>query len=229
MIRIKTDIDLFDESYCAKGFYLCTCDDYEEKESVKLGDTTIFLNMKINNNHRVAHPQIGTIHSTAGDTCFEAGDKVICVHMAFTNEDKSPKVYIQDGETIYSKIANLDIIAKIDGDKLIPRDGILLCETIKDNLLRTTLQLAGDLHGKRRDLLKVTQMGNGVGEDIKIGDLILVEEGADYLFEYKGKEYARVDYYFDDVLGVVDSQDWRVDDLRKHATNHKQEVGDKYG
>jgi co-chaperonin GroES (HSP10) len=228
VIKIKPDIDLFDDSYCSKGYYLCTCDDYEEKETYKIGDVNIFLNMKINNNHRVAHPQIGTIHSTAGDTCFKAGDKVICVHMAFTNEDKSPKVYIKDGETIYSKVANLDIIAKIDGDKLIPRDGILICETIVDNLLRTTLDLAGDLYDKRRDLLRVTQVGNGVDE-IKVGDLILVEEGGDYLFEYNGKEYAKVDYYYDDVLGVVDSQEWRVDELRKHIKNHRQEVTEKYG
>lgn len=200
--------------YGWSGHCIATCDDFNEKETVKLGGIEVFMQPEINNNHRVSHPQIGTVVSSSGNNEYKKGDKIFCFHFTFTNENKSPKIDTYLDGQIFVKVINNDIVGKIVDDNLIPRHGILLCSPVgyaEKEVLK--------IQDKRRDLLKVEAIPNDC-EEVKVGDYILIEEGADYYLDFNGKEYVAVDLEFDDVVGVVDGIDWEINENRKHITDY---------
>lgn len=218
--RILPEVNAFDDSYCHKGYYLCECEDFHEKEKFKLAGVDLFLPKKYDNNHRTSHPQIGIVRSKVGETCFEVGDRVFCEHFSFTDKEKKPIGYIVDNGKFYNKIPNLNVIAKIEEDNtLTPRDGVLICEPVFGKLADTFLETKLD---DRRDIARVVKVGKGV-DDVEVGDYVLLEDGADYHFEYNYKNYIRVDYFFDDVIAVVDSIEWFIDEERLHVKDHAEE------
>lgn len=213
-IRSVLGKDLSPLGYGWAGHCIATCDDFNEKESVKIGGVDVFMKPEINNNHRVSHPQIGTVVSSSGNNDYKKGDKIFCFHFTFTNENKTPKIDMLVDDKMYVKVINNDIVGKIVEGELIPRKGILLCSPVgyaEGEVLK--------IQDKRRDLLKVETIPYDC-EEIKVGDYILIEEGADYYLDFNGKEYIAVDMEFDDVVAVVDGIDWEINEVRKHITDY---------
>lgn len=211
--------------YWNKATYLCSVDLEQKKNHTFKGDNgatfTLFLPMDDVSNHRVARPNYGTIEHVSGESEFNVGDGLIVRHFSFENEDRTPNIFMNHNGLDLYKVNNFDVMFGVRGDELIPRKGVLLCEGISGNLFNTTLELAGELTGKRRDLAKVLKTWEGCTE-FKEGDIILLAKGGDYLFQWEGKEYTKVDHYFNDVIAIVPSEDWYTEELRTHSKDHNQ-------
>lgn len=208
--------------YYGKSYYLCTCD-LNQLDKYKIGDQSLtMLNIR-NNNHRESHPNVGVITHCAGDTQFNVGDSILCHHFTFTGSDRKPKVFYTEDGVDYYKVTPREVFFKIDGDELIPREGNLLCKAIFDKLLNTTLELDASLQGNRRDTVIVEKVWEGC-EEFKEGDYIMLQRGGDYQLTYNGESHLKVDVYFKDVMAIVDSPDWRINEVLKHVTDHNTKV-----
>lgn len=210
--------------YEAKGCYICICD-LDQKESKEIetpnGNVKLYTPQKYNNNHRTAHPNIGTIIQTIGECQFGVGDEIMCTHFTFEKENKTPNHFFEQDGIKYYKVYSGDVLFKLSGEDLIPREGIVLSEPIFDKLISTTLELSGSLNDYRRDVVKVIKSWEGC-EDYKTGDYLLLEKGGDYHFSYNGKDYVKSDDYFDDIIAVIDSPEWRTKELLLHAKGHSE-------
>ena len=119
-----------------KHKYLCTVDrDHRHRHSF-IGDDSkeyeLFLPKWLSANHREAHPNIGTIVSTSENAQFSVGQQIFCRHFSFEDHHGEPThVYKEDG-VLYYLVNNFDVLAAIDKDKLIPREGIVFCTAIRE-------------------------------------------------------------------------------------------------
>jgi hypothetical protein len=211
--------------FWSKAVYLCSVDLEQKKKHVVKGDNgqefVLFLPMEQVANHRISHPNYGVIEHVEGETEFNVGDGLIVRHFTFEDETITPNIFMNHkGEDLY-KANNLDVMFGVVDGELIPREGVLLCEGIEGKFLNTTLELTGEVVGKRRDIARVLKTWRGC-DIYKEGDIILLAKGGDYLFEWEGKEYTKVDHYFNDVIAVVPSEDWYTEELRTHAKDHNE-------
>lgn len=215
MIKPKLD----SREYETSGAYICTVD-REQREKKQIGEFLLYTPQKYNNNHRTAHPQVGTIVKTYGNTEFKEGMRVYCKNLTFETENKEPKVYFQENGVDYYLAINEDVIFGIDEeDNLIPREGMLLCEPIEDKLIDTSLELLGSYVDYRRDVAKVLKTWRGCFE-FEVGEYVLFEKNGDYHFTWNNKDYIASNHYFDDILGVIDTPEWRAEELRIHQKDH---------
>jgi hypothetical protein len=219
-MQFKAELDKDDYNF--SGCYIMTCD-LEQKESKQIetvdGQLTLYTPQKYNNNHRTAHPNVGTVVQVIGNCDFNVGDQLLCKHFAFEKENKTSNHFFEQDGIKYYKVYNAEIMFKVDGEELIPREGIVLSEPIYDKLTSTFLDLAGNLEDYRRDVAKVLKVWIGC-TDYKPGDYIFLEKGGDYHFNFNGTDYVKSDDYFDDIAAVVDSKDWRAEELLIHQRDH---------
>lgn len=209
-----------DKFYCES--YVLTCD-LSQKDTYKLKGTDIELQMnrKYNPDHRLTHPTIGTIVASSEDSQFKVGDKVMCKHFTFENDRFETKEFYTDEAGVkYFKASRFDIMFGIDGDNLIPRKGILLCEDVTGKFANTSIELSSVFEGKRRDIAKVLKVWEGCTE-YKVGDYVMLKFGADYRFEFGGKTYVKVDHLFNDVYAITDSSETYDSVIHKHADHYK--------
>ncbi len=224
------------QPYYFKDVYHVVCDqEQKNKHTFKAGkgfnaeqqmfygetgveEYTLFIVSSEVKNHRLAHPNFGIITSATPNSQFKIGDGLLTNHFTFQDESFKPKIYFTKGETDYYKVINLDIIAGVVEGKLTPREGVMFCEPIIGDLIETSLFAGSEYHGKRRDIARVTEVWEGC-TDYKAGDIIVLNKGADYYFDWEGKEYMKVDTYFDDVLGLSETEDIRILEERLHATH----------
>ena len=219
MIRPTVDKDIYELS----GVYLCECD-LEQKEHKQIetvnGEVTLYTPQKYNNNHRTAHPNIGKIVAVYGNTQFKVGQEIICKHFTFQTEEKEPKPsFIKDG-VMYFKVYNQDVMYGIEDDgQLTCREGIVLCEPIEDKLINTFLEVSAEYVDYRRDVVKVIKTWKG-DKEFKKGDYLFLEKGGDYHFNFNGTDYVKCDHYFDDIMAIMDSPDYKSVEVLTHAKNH---------
>lgn len=222
MIKFTAEIDK--ELYDLSGCYIMTCD-LQQKESKQVetvnGQLTLYTPQKYNNNHRTAHPNIGTVVQTIGDCEFNVGDELMCKHFVFEKEDKTPNHFYEENGVKYYKVYNMDVMYKITADSLICRKFILLCKPIYDKLLNTFLEVSGAMEDYRRDVAEVIGVWDCC-EDYKVGEYVLLEKGGDYHFSHKGQDYVKCDHSFDDIVAVIDSPKWRTSEVLTHAKGHSE-------
>lgn len=209
-------------SYYDEAVYICTCD-MEQKKTKAIqtenGVVKLYTGLEKNRNHRVAHPNVGVITSVGGNSEFSIGEEIIATH--FTFEDVrgiNQSFYTEDGVD-YFRVENFNVIAGVADGQLTPRKYNLICEATDSKMLETDLHLAGEQDDNRRDVLKITHVWNDC-EDYRVGDMVLIEKNGDYYFEYQGKQYIKVDTYFDDVLMKVPNDKWRKEEVHTHNNDH---------
>lgn len=210
------------DKYYEEGYYLCTVD-LTQKDVYQNGSLAIQMLNRSNNNHRVSHPNVATITHCVGKTEFNVGDTILCHHFTFTGSDRKPKVHITKNGVDYYKVTHRELFFKIDGDRLIPREGNLVCEAIYDKLIDTFLHLSEDLVDNRRDVVKVLTVWDGC-EEFKEGDFIMLQKGGDYELSHNGKSFLKVDTYFKDVMAIVGDPNWRISEVRKHVKDHNTKI-----
>lgn len=215
-------IQLPNQEYYYRDTYICTVDLDQKSKHNFTGDNgkefTLFIPATQVKNHRLAHPNYATIETATLGSQFKKGDGLVTLHFTFEDEAFRPKVYYNQDGTDYFKVQNVDVIAGVVNEKLIPREGILFCKPVTGKLLNTQLEMLDKYAGKRRDIAIVDNVWEGCTKYRK-GDYLILNKGADYYFDWQGTEYMKVDTYFDDVLAKVDSEQWRVDEERLHATH----------
>ena len=211
------------KSYYTKDMYFCTCD-LNQKDKYKLAgtDIEIIIRNDLKLDHREAHPNVGVIVSANDSAQFKVGQQVLCKHFTFQTHDRQSKHFTKEGSELIYKVTNLDIMFGIDGEELIPREGVLLCEGIEGKFTDTVIELGTEYEGRRRDIVRVLKVWEGCTE-YKVGDLLMVKNGGDYPFEFRGKKFIKVDHYFDDVYAITDTTDTYDVEIRKH-TNHGKQV-----
>lgn len=217
-------VELDKDEYFIAGCYIMTCD-LEQKESKQIetvdGELTLYTPQKYNNNHRTAHPNIGTVVQVIGDCQFKNGDQLMCTHFTFEKEDKTTNHFYEEDGIKYYKVYNQDVMFKVENEGLVPREGIVLSEPIYDKLISTFLDVSGAMEDYRRDVVRVLKVWLGC-DQYKTGDLLFLEKGGDYHFTFGGKDYVKSDHYFDDIMAVIDSTDWRAEELLIHQKNHSE-------
>lgn len=214
------------KEYPLRDGYLCTVDREHRHTHEFKGDNgetfTLFLPKDKSNDHREKHPNIGKVESKTNGAQFEVGDELLCKHFTFEQEDNTPKVFYEEDGVEYYRVFNRDVMFAIRGEELIPREGILLCEPIKDKLYESTLELAPVDVDYRRDVVKVLKVWDGC-EEYKPGDFIMLAKGGDYPFTHKGKEYVKVDHYFGDVIAIVGDSNHRIKEIRRRVRDHSKQ------
>ena len=212
-------------SFWDKSSYLCSVDLEHKKKHYFKGDNgetfMLFLPMEEVANHRIAQANYGIIEYASLNSQFKVGDGLLVRHFTFENEDRKPNITCNYKNTDLFKVNNIDVMFGVVDGELIPREGVLLCEGIEGKFLDTELELYGDFIGKRRDVARVIKVWDGC-EEFKVGDIVFLAKGGDYLFEWKGVEYTKVDYYFNDVIAIVPSEEWYSQELRLHAKDHTE-------
>lgn len=211
------------KNYWDSAAYLLSTDIDQKKKKILKGengeDIEILIQTNKNYNFRISKANRGIIEAVDGDVDFKVGQEVLVTHFTFEDMDGRKKVaYEKDGKEYY-QANNFEIMFGIEGDKLIPRKGVLLCEPVYDKFLETTLHLTEEYEGSRRDLVKVLKPWNNC-ETYKEGDYLIIEKNADYIFEWNGKEFIKVDDRFGDVLMKVDCTDWRKKEIHTHSNDH---------
>lgn len=207
--------------YYTKDRYLVSVDLEQKKnyaiEGVNGEKIDLLIESDYNPNHRVSHPNYAVIRYASENAQFKVGQEIICHHFAFQDKDRKsyPNTKDNDGTDLYS-VDNFKVYFGIQDGELVCREGVLLCEPVKGKLIKTTLELTSKYDNVRRDIAKVMKVWEGC-EDIKSGDYVLLNKGGDYVFTFKDNDYIKCDTYFDDILAVVDSEDWRLSELREHA------------
>lgn len=197
------------------GYHIMTCD-LDQKKTKKIGDVTLFMLPERESDHRVAHPDIGTVIQSDK---FPKGTKVMTSHFSFTDgEHKSQQFGTDDSGNPLFLVEDLMTYFIIDDNEEhpIPVEGVLLCEAIEGKFVDTFLELDVEHSGKRRDVVKVIAPWEGCTE-FKKGDYIYLNIGGDYQFQYNGKDYIRVDYRRNRVLMRLNSPEWRDVNVRKHV------------
>lgn len=202
-----------------KDCYIMTCD-LEQKEWHELGNTGILLKRvnAYNDDNRQTRPTIGTIVYASEGAPLKVGMKAICRHFTFENSDGSRTNFSEDEELgKLFLVDNYNLCFGIDeNDNLINREGVLLCKPIYGKFKDTTVELASDYEGRRRDIAQVVQVWNGCTE-FKVGDYVMLKLGGDYEFKHNGETYLRVDAQNNDVYAISDSLDTYDSAMQKHA------------
>lgn len=199
-----------------EGCHLLTTD-LEQKHSKQVGDVKIYLTPKRTNDHRGIHPDSGTVVQSSK---FEKGTTVITSHFAFEDDMfNSNSIGKIDGQDVFLIEDSQIYFTEQDGE-LIPVEGVLLCENLEDKFVSTFLEVPEEYRGKRRDVVKVLAPWKGC-EEFKSGDYVYLGFGGDYRFEWKGREYVRVDTRRGDVFMRLNSPEWRDVNVRKHLTRDK--------
>ena len=221
MINLKPVTNATD--YWTEATYLVTVDMMQKRnkevETASGDKVKLTIMTELISNHRLKHPNYATIVSTSGKAQFKVGDGLVCTHFTFeTGEATDKSIYEKDGVKYYL-VTNFEIMFGVVDGLLTPRDGVLLCEGIEDNLINTKLHLTGENIGKRRDLTKVIKTWSGCTE-YSVGDYLVLEKGGDYLFEWQGKEYTKVDSYNADCMAIADTPEVRIDEVRLHVKSH---------
>lgn len=196
-----------------------TCD-LDQRRKKKIGDVEITLLPEYVNDHRHKHPNLGKIEYASEDSQFKVGQEVLCKHFTFESGDHESNEFVETDGTKYFLVNNFNVMFGIDGDELVPRKGVLLCEPVYGNLLRSEIILAGDIEGRRRDIARVLRVGEGVS-GINEGDYVMLTIGGDYEFEWKGKTYIKVDTQYGDAYATSDSPDTYDSVLTKHYKHGK--------
>ena len=158
--------------YYYRDTYVCTVDmEQKTKHSFK-GENgekfELYLDNKQVKNHRIAHPNLATITAVTKDCQFKVGDGLIVRHFTFEDDGFKPLIYFKDGNVDYYKATNFDVMFGIVDGEIICREGILLCEAVKDKLYQTDLELPVEYSGDRRDIAKVIKVWDGCTE-FKVG------------------------------------------------------------
>lgn len=212
------------DEYYYKDTYLCKVDMDQKRTHKFKGENgeefKLFIPIERVLNHRLAHPNYGVI-ATATEGCqFKPGTELIVRHFTFEDEGRRPLIFYTDEQGVdYYKAQNFDVMFGIVDGELVCREGVLLCEGVEGKLVDTELEVLREHEGRRRDIAKVLKVWEGCTE-YQVGDYVLLERGADYAFTHEGVEYLKVDHYFNDVLAVVDSPEWRIQETRLHVTDH---------
>lgn len=218
MISVK-DIKVFDKEskdFFKKDEYLLTCHKEEHyKRKLKGSDVEIHIATKGMANNLHKFPNRGRVIKTNNkNSWFKEGDEVICKFNTFyTTQGKDKKVITaktddDSGKEIDLYLAdNTKVIAKIGDNKLIPREGVVICEPIYGNLIDSGIDLSGGLQGRRRDVLKVKYVWDGCKE-YKEGDYIMVKMGGDYEFYFDGELHLSTDVYRKDLYAKVGDDKW---------------------
>lgn len=210
-------------NYWDSASYLLSTDIDQKKKKVLKGiggeDIELYITTNKNRNYRISRANRGTIEAFDGKADFKVGQDVLCTHFTFEDEAGIKKTFYKKDGKDYYEANNFEVMFGIDGDELIPREGVLLCESVEDKFLNTTLLVTSEYEGSRRDLVKVVKTWDGC-DLYKDGDYILIEKNADYLFDWNGREYIKVDHYFDDVLMIVNSTEWRKTEVHTHSNDH---------
>lgn len=210
--------------YYDKDQYIVTVDLEQKKKKTLTGANGEYINLIIkvdtNQNHRISHPNYATVESTSENTQFRKGDTIICNHFTFEDANREAKIYYSKDDVDYFKVTNLDLMFGVVNNELVCREGILLCEGVNGKLLDTSLEMLDDYDGRRRDIAKVLKVWDGC-EEYKVGDYVILAKGGDYEFEHDKVNYLKVDTYFDDVLAICDSVDYRLTEIRQHAKHNE--------
>ena len=208
--------------------YICTVDREHRFKHEFEGDNgetyKLFLPTWLSADHRRAHPNIGTVQYASEGAQFKPGQMLFVRHFTFEDHEGNPlHFHVEDGVEYY-RVHNWEVMAAIDGDKLIPREGILLCSAIREKLYDTFLELPPELDDYRRDIARVEQVWDGCTE-YKEGDYVILAKGGDYPFDFNKREYLKVDTYSNDVIAKVDSTEWRLGDVKKRIRDHSKPAG----
>lgn len=213
--RNETKVNTFE----TKDVYVMTCD-LDQRRKKKLGDVEITMLLEYENDHRLKHPNIGEVHCSSEGSEFSKGQKVICKHFTFENGSHKSNEFVTFRGTKYFLVNNFNVIAGITETGLVPRRGILLCEPVYGNFLKTDFKLTGEVEGRRRDIAKVISVGQGIS-DVKTGDYVMLTVGGDYQFEWNGKTYIKVDTHYGDTYATTDTDDTYDSVLQKHMKHGK--------
>lgn len=199
--------------------YLLKPFNIEEKETHSFKgedgkEYTLFIPAEKINNAREAFPTTGIILEGFGeDVEFKYGDKVIVEQNVFRKEARSYRdwdVFWEDEEhgEVYKAYVS-DVFVKIEENgELTPRRGVVLCENVYKGTFHNTLglELPDVAKINRRDIVRVIKSWDE--EMYKPGEYLLIKRGGDWRFTHEGKEYIKVDHYFNDIIGVVKSDEW---------------------
>lgn len=213
------------------AIYLVTIDEDQKKkhyfktEDGGTGMLHIPTEFVLNNLYK--HPNVATVVEGFGDTTFKKGDEIVCHHYTFAFSDTTLKVFWTDPKTgiDYYRVREHEIYFSIKNERLVPREGILLCEALKDKVYETFLTLPDSLIDERRDVVRVLDTWEGCTQ-YKKGDYVIVEEGGDYPFEMFGREFIKVDAFRDDAMAVVDTKDVRKKNWKRRVRDHTKKAGE---
>lgn len=202
--------------YQTEHVYVCKCD-LDQHRIKDLGGVKLYTMGEYSSDHRIKHPTIGTIVSASEGSQFKVGQEIMCTHFAFEDHDYTTREFYTDPETRekYFRITNRQVMFGIEGDELVPREGILLCEGIEGKFADTQLEVEASFEGRRRDIVRVVKPWEG--SNIEKDEYLLVKYGGDYEFEWKGKTYLKVDYFFNDAYFKTDNTKWYDTIIHKHV------------
>lgn len=228
-LELIEDPEYSKESFGKDELYIMTADleQNEEKEIERFDGSKVILYtpQKYNANFRTALPKIGTIVRAEGADCkFKEGQQVLCTHFTFMDEYRRSTHFLEQDGVKYYRVSNLDIIAGIDGDKLIPQDEVILCEPVVDKLIKTTLELSDDLIDIRRDVAKILVVPEKYKDTIPVGNYLFLGEGADYLFEFNKVTYIAVELFLEGAIMQGPDLDFNPAYLWRHKNDHDKET-----
>lgn len=224
-LELIEDPDFCGDTFGKEEMYIMTTDleQNESKDIVRNDGSTVklYTPQKYNSNFRTALPRVGTIVKAMGKDCkFKEGQKVLCNHFTFINEKRQSTHFMeQDGE-LYYRVTQMYIIAGISGDELIPQDEVIICTPVEDKLIETSLELPDQLVDIRRDVAKVAIVPDKYKDQIPVGNYLMLTEGADYLFEFNGKDYTAVELFLGGAAMHSPELDYRPSTLWKHKNDH---------
>lgn len=201
--------------------YLLRPLDKEEKEKYSFKgnngeDFTLYIPTESINNQKDAFPTTGVVVAAYGDNPdFKEGDLVIVEQNVFRKSERKFRDWDIFWETeehgeLFRAFAIDTFVRIVNDSTLVPRKGILICENVyKENYTTTlSIELPDSAKAKRRDIVRVVTTWDGDDCEYKAGDYLLIQRSADWRFNHGGKEYSKIDTYFDDVLAVVDTDKW---------------------
>lgn len=206
--------------------YVVVLPDKDHHRKVNLGGVVDIIIQQIGNfDHRQTHPTIGVIVEASEGAQFKVGTEIMCNHFTFEDHIGVSQHFYEDEDGVrYFHVKKLNVMFGIIEGELVPRDGILLCEPVNGKFINTSLELQGKNEGKRRDIAKVIKTSKGC-EMYKAGDYVMLKMGADYPIKWKGKDYLKVDHYFNDTFGITDLED-TYDSVVRHHVTHGSTNGD---
>lgn len=191
--------------------------DLEQKEWKEVGGVKLKMVNAFNNDNRQTRPTIGEVVWSSEGAQFKSGTTVICRHFTFENSDGKRENFTEHPE--HGKLfmaSNYEISFAIDdSEQLVPREGVLLCKPVYGKFKHTSVELASEYEGRRRDIAEIVKVWGGCN-DYKVGEFVLLKVGGDYEFEHNGEKFIRVDTYNEDDYAIVDSADWYDGVMRKH-------------
>lgn len=189
--------------------------DRESKNTHKIEGTDIelFIEKDFGWNEREKNPVNGTVLN-GGDTGFKEGQKIICWHNAFkdnnlvdTVEVSAPSKYGGENKKLHIYAVRKDwvyFVQEEDGS-LSPSDGYIIVDRIyitpetKSSII--VLELAEE---KQQHRVKVKSLPPNPSIPCKVGDVLLIEAMADYevVFHDGNKEQRVIRIKESDVMGI---------------------------